>query len=177
MGDSRIKDVSALLEVFFDRETMGAGGRYVEFLGSWRQIAGPRLGDHSRPVDVRNGILIVEAEHSGWIQLLQMRQEQIVASVQQRYPELGVRAMALKLTAGERMRALPGAPDDAPEGAVPNFSPEAAENPCPAAAPPAPAPTEPPAARGTAMSTATSAHEPPTELKAIFERLKKNLKE
>ncbi|MGB4572845.1 MAG: DUF721 domain-containing protein [Rectinemataceae bacterium] len=172
MGDSRIKDVSALLEVFFDRETMGAGGRYVEFLGSWRQIAGPRLGDHSRPVDVRNGILIVEAEHSGWIQLLQMRQEQIVASVQQRYPELGVRAMALKLTAGERMRALPGAPDDAPEGA-PNGETARAPVMPPVVAAVSVAPATPVAPTAPAAPAADL----PPELLGIFERLRKNLKD
>jgi len=173
MGDSRIKDVSALLEVFFDRETMGAGGRYVEFLGSWRQIAGPRLGDHPRPVDVRNGILIVEAEHSGWIQLLQMRQEQIVASVQQRYPELGVRAMALKLTAGERMRALPGAPEGTLEGA-PTGAPSSET---------ARAPVMPPVVAAASVAPATPvapvapAADLPPELLGIFERLRKNLKD
>lgn len=131
MGDSRYKDVSRLLEAFFDKETLRAGGRYVEFLGSWRKIAGEQLASHSKPVDVRNGMLIVGAEHSSWIQLLQLKQESILAKVQANFPELDVRAMGYRLVddlaaEAEIATAHPMKPPENPP--APNESPERTEN-------------------------------------------------
>jgi hypothetical protein len=97
MGDSRIKDVSSLLAAFFDEEKLSRGGRYAEFFGSWKAIAGERLAAHSRISDIDKGLLIVEAEHPGWIQLLQIRQTEILSAVTQRYPELGLRGVIFRL--------------------------------------------------------------------------------
>lgn len=97
MAGSRIKDVSSLLGAFFDEEKLKQGGRYAEFFGAWKQIAGERLAAHSRVVDVDKGILIVEAEHPGWIQLLQLDQSRILEATARRFPELALRAIMFRL--------------------------------------------------------------------------------
>ena len=97
MGDSRIKDVSSLLSSFFDEEKRRRGGQYAEFFGSWRQVAGERLAAHSRVHDIDNGILIIEAEHPGWIQLLQLRQAELLEALHRRFPELGLRGISFRL--------------------------------------------------------------------------------
>jgi hypothetical protein len=101
MGNSRIKDVSSLLSSFFDEEKRRKGGRYADCFGSWRQIAGERLAAHSHVQEIENGILIVEAEHPGWIQLLQFRQAQMLAEAARRFPELGLRGISFRLGRGE----------------------------------------------------------------------------
>jgi hypothetical protein len=98
IGDSRVKDISSLLSAFFDRETLRAGGAYHDFLDSWSRIVGQRLADHSRPVEAEKGILLVEAEHSGWIQLLQFKQEAILEELSLKYPELKIRTVAFRLS-------------------------------------------------------------------------------
>jgi hypothetical protein len=98
MAGSRIKDVSSLLGAFFDEDKLRQGGKYAEFFGSWKQIAGERLAAHSRVVDVDKGILIVEAEHPGWIQLLQLDQSRILETAARRFPELALRAIMFRLT-------------------------------------------------------------------------------
>jgi hypothetical protein len=97
MGDSRIKDVSSLLSSFFDEDKRRRGGRYADFFGAWRQIAGERLAAHSRVQDIENGILIIEAEHPGWIQLLQFRQAEMLETACRRFPELGLRGISFRL--------------------------------------------------------------------------------
>ena len=112
MGDSRIKDVSSLLSAFFDEEKRRRGGLYSDFFGSWRQIAGERLAVHSRVRDIENGILIVEAEHPGWIQLLQLKQAQMLAEAVRLFPELGLRGISFRLrgdrAAGDPARDVEG---------------------------------------------------------------------
>jgi hypothetical protein len=108
MGDSRIKDISALLSSFFDKDRLQRGERVSDFFASWESFVGPRLAAHSRVADVDKGFLVIEAEHPGWIQLLQLRQSGILESVARRYPELGLRGIVFRL-AGEKARP-PAAP-------------------------------------------------------------------
>lgn len=114
MADSRIKDVSSLLSAFFDEEKLRMGGRYADFFGSWKQLAGPHLAAHSRVAEVEKGFLIVEAEHPGWIQLLQLRQAEILEATKRRFPELGLRGIVFRLgstsdsQAGSSGAGLPG---------------------------------------------------------------------
>ena len=102
MGDSRIKDVSSLLSSFFNSENLRQGERFAGFFASWPSFVGPRLAAHSRVADIDKGLLIIEAEHPGWIQLLQMRQTRILEDVAKRYPELALRGIAFRLSGNDR---------------------------------------------------------------------------
>lgn len=63
---------------------------YSSVFKSWTHIAGEDLTSHSTVKDLKNGILLVEADHPGWIQLLQMRKKKILKKVQKNYPELDI---------------------------------------------------------------------------------------
>jgi len=97
MADSRIKSVSELLSSFFDQDLVKRGELYSGFGRSWKTIAGSRLGEHSRPVDIHRGILIVEAEHQGWMQLLQLQEDKILEEIGRKFPDLKIRGIAFKL--------------------------------------------------------------------------------
>jgi len=97
MADSRIKSVSELLSSFFDQDLVKKGELYSGFGRSWKTIAGSRLGEHSRPVDIHRGILIVETEHQGWMQLLQLQQDKILEEIGRKFPDLKIRGIAFKL--------------------------------------------------------------------------------
>ena len=100
MDDSRIKAAREVLSAFFDEEKLRRGGRYAEFFSSWKSLVGEQLAAHSHVSDVKNGVLIVEAEHPGWIQLLQLRQSAILRGLEARFPELGLRSIAFRLGPG-----------------------------------------------------------------------------
>ena len=128
MADSRIKTVSELLSSFFDQDMVKKGELYSGFGNSWKVIAGSRLGEHSKPADIRHGILIVETEHQGWMQLLQLQQDRILEEIQRRFPDLKIRGIAFRL--GESgvpagaSASMPGRvsglrpPESAPESAA-----------------------------------------------------------
>lgn len=174
MEDSRVKKVSELLSSFFDGELAAKGEKYVEFSNSWRTIAGARLGEHSRPAEIRRGMLIVEAEHSGWIQLLQLHQEKILAEIQRRYPDLEVRGVAFVIGNGAPAdSASPAAADQAtPAEAAMSAFPGAARK-----------PAEAEEAAQSAASVPGNDSEPareatgaiPPELLAKFEKIRKNI--
>ncbi len=112
MESSRYKDASTLLSAFFDKERFAEGSRFSELYGSWRAIVGERYAAHSRPDDVSKGILYVEVEHPGWIQLLQFRQAGILESVRRSYPEFKLRSIVFRL---EKDGLKPGAEAIRPE--------------------------------------------------------------
>jgi hypothetical protein len=97
MGDSRIKDVSSLLSSFFDVDKQSRGEQVSSFFASWSSFVGPRIAAHSRVADIDKGLLVVEADHPGWIQLLQLRQSSILENVAHRYPELELRGIIFRL--------------------------------------------------------------------------------
>jgi hypothetical protein len=137
MDDSRIKDVSSLLSSFFDEEKRREGEGYAGFFGSWKRIAGERLAAHSRVKDIENDILVIEADHPGWIQLLQFRQAEMLNSARALYPELNIRGISFKLAQdkGSAMNARPGVESDSkprpgpfgPGGRTPCEEPQATE--------------------------------------------------
>ena len=53
---------------------------------------------HSRIRELERGVLIVEADHPGWIQILQTKQEALLSVFQRRYPELGIRGIGFRLS-------------------------------------------------------------------------------
>lgn len=62
---------------------------------------GNNLYDHSRIVDIRNGVLLVEADHPGYISLLQFYKNFILKGFQMNGNKYGIRNIAFKL-AGAR---------------------------------------------------------------------------
>jgi len=53
---------------------------------------------HSRIRELERGVLLVEADHPGWIQILQTKQAALLSAVQRRCPDLDIRAIAFRLS-------------------------------------------------------------------------------
>ncbi|MFA6507696.1 MAG: DUF721 domain-containing protein, partial [Treponemataceae bacterium] len=70
---------------------------YSEFFSSWKGIVGDHLSAHSRIVELDKTVLVVEADHPGWIQLIQMKRTTILESIRRQFPELTVTAISIKL--------------------------------------------------------------------------------
>jgi hypothetical protein len=105
MDDSRVRKASDLLGALLSPAVRDKADAWTRFSGFWKNAAGENLAAHSRVADVRNGIVFVEAEHPGWIQLLQMRQDTILDAVAGTFPELGISGIAFRLA---KDGSLPG---------------------------------------------------------------------
>ena len=58
----------------------------------------PAAAAHSAIRELERGVLLVEADHPGWVQILQTKQAELLSAVQRRYPELGIRGIAFRLS-------------------------------------------------------------------------------
>jgi hypothetical protein len=97
MDSDNIKKAGDILEHLLGKEKAGEAGRYYSFFSRWDQIVGPELSGHSKPRDIEKGVLIVETDHPGWIQMFQMSKERILRKVREEYPELGIKNMRIIL--------------------------------------------------------------------------------
>lgn len=86
-----------ILETFFRRNNIAGGEEHVAFYRNWEEIVGFDLATHTSVTDIRNNALLVEVDHPAWMQMVQLRQNQILATVQRRFPKLGVKSLNLRL--------------------------------------------------------------------------------
>lgn len=90
-----VENVNKLFDVWKEIlfSIKGAGS----FNNPGNRFEGQNLFDHSRIIDLKNGMLLVEADHPGWIQLLQMHKNYILTGLRKKVPELKISNMVFKL--------------------------------------------------------------------------------
>jgi predicted nucleic acid-binding Zn ribbon protein len=59
---------------------------YAPLFRGWEGIAGRELGRRSRVVEVEDGVVIVEVDHPGWLQMLQLRKRQLLEAARKSVP-------------------------------------------------------------------------------------------
>ncbi|MDX9800117.1 MAG: DUF721 domain-containing protein [Spirochaetia bacterium] len=81
-----MKRAGELLKEFFDnlkiREKEGE-----TIFTAWEKIAGADIASHSRIKDYKKNILTIEADHPGWIQLINLKKNQIIQKINENFPD------------------------------------------------------------------------------------------
>ena len=91
--------VSKLMNVI-DANTFNTNDKLYN---TWRKVVasvnnyGERLTAHSHPTDLKNGSLLIETDHPGWIQILQMNSRYILNGLKMYAPELKITSLVFKL--------------------------------------------------------------------------------
>jgi hypothetical protein len=122
-----MKKAGDLLSSFFDKELLKTAQGYSVLFSSWSDLIneqfGLKLGDritgHSRIRELEKFILQIETDHPGWIQILQTRQNQLLAAVRRRFPSLNIRGLSFRLN---RDGEIPGS--ETVETEVPDRDPQ-----------------------------------------------------
>ncbi len=86
-----------LLKEFLKRQGLSGDEPVVSLFQGWAQLVEPPLLDHSRIIDLKNGILWVEVDHPGWMQILHLQQSRILQRIRRRYPPLAVRGLSCRV--------------------------------------------------------------------------------
>jgi hypothetical protein len=136
--------LSSIFNGQFDPKTLEKGRVSANLFTTWEKITAETkmsvAGDHSRIRDLEHGILVIEAEHPGWVQLLQTKQAQLLRLVQKKFPELEIQGISFCLSRESifRPQEYP-APEDSAEAKIETIQSEseieASTNPVPEQAP------------------------------------------
>jgi len=93
-----------ILSAFFDEGTLEKVKNYGELFSAdlWASLLesiGLSQGiPHSKIVELEKTVLQVEADHPGWIQLLQTKQKSLLEAVQRRFPEITLTGISFRLS-------------------------------------------------------------------------------
>lgn len=68
-----------------------------ELQAAWQQAAGSLLAKHSRPTNLRRGVLQVVVENSTWMQELTFARDAILAKLQETAKDQGIRDLRFRL--------------------------------------------------------------------------------
>jgi hypothetical protein len=130
-----VKKAGDLLSVFFDEKTKQRAQGYSKLFSSWVRLTKKygiaAAADHSRIRELEQNVLLVEADHPGWIQILQTKSHKLLADLQVQFPDLALTGISFRLSR-EPLQGEEKKRDDGPEEA--EFE-EAAAAPLPEEAP------------------------------------------
>ncbi|MDR2798399.1 MAG: DUF721 domain-containing protein [Treponema sp.] len=118
-----MKKAGELLSFFFDEKTLDRAQGYSELFASWASVVKahriPAAADHSQIVELEGHVLLIEADHPGWIQLLQTKQRELLRSFQDRFPDITGISFRLNRKPGpavqSEVREYPVAPEQGRE--------------------------------------------------------------
>ncbi len=96
-----MKKVGDILREYLRERGWLTGNPYAPLFSGWSQVAGSTLAAHTRLRDVREGVLVVEADHPGWLQMARMRQEAILSAAREAAPDARIVGVRLVLSAPE----------------------------------------------------------------------------
>ena len=109
--------LSDFFKEHFDQASLEKGRISAGLYSSWdlalRAANISTASDHSRIRELDHKVLVVEAEHPGWVQLLQTKQSQLLKHVQGKYPELDIQGISFCLSR-ELISSAPTAPENNP---------------------------------------------------------------
>jgi hypothetical protein len=99
-----MKTAGELLSLILDEKLIKKIKTHSALSSSWPEITAknriPAAADHSRILDLVHGILQVETDHPGWLQIFSIKQEALLAGVRARFPNLAISGIAFRLSHG-----------------------------------------------------------------------------
>ena len=92
-----MKKAADILKNILGEQQARQAGEWSTFFKGWQALAGDDIAAHSSVRDVKQGSVIVEVDHPGWLQMLQMKKGKILATMKKRYPELDIQDIRIFL--------------------------------------------------------------------------------
>jgi hypothetical protein len=121
-----MKRAGDVLSALFDERLLKKAQGYSVLFNSWAEITVKNgiaaASSHSRIKNLERGILLIEADHPGWIQIIQTKERAILDDFRRRFADLDITGISLMLGRGTPQTGAESPPEKAPaaeETAVP----------------------------------------------------------
>lgn len=102
-NDEDINKISDLLESLFSDILGGKSTNENNLNKGWKKVLqhipidGEKLAAHSRVLDLKNTLLCLETDHSGWIQLFYLYRKKIIQGLKKEFPSLEIHDFSFTL--------------------------------------------------------------------------------
>jgi predicted nucleic acid-binding Zn ribbon protein len=106
-----VEKAGDLLTALLGQGLMTKARGYTDLFSSWRAVTeeerAAAAADHSRIAELEHGVIFVEADHPGWIQVLQLKQRKLLSSLQRKFPDMGISGICFRLSRRPAERKVP----------------------------------------------------------------------
>ena len=113
MSEDEIQSFGQVIDKSFSSIRMKDMGRAINIYDTWKSVLqkiysernpneGKNMAAHSQVVDLKNGILLVEADHPGWIELLRLHKKFILNGMQKAIKDENIDTLAFRLSGSEK---------------------------------------------------------------------------
>ncbi len=109
-----MRKAAEILSSLLNARVRSQGKAYSSLFSGWGRLVGLSLAEHSRVVELRRGILLVQVDHPGWMQMLHLRRREILRRLRGSYSQLAVRD--IKVTVSPSLPPVEPAPPAAAGG-------------------------------------------------------------
>jgi predicted nucleic acid-binding Zn ribbon protein len=96
-----MKRAGDLLSSFLDERFLKKARNYKDLFSSWEILTRENhiaaAASHSRIRELEGTLLLVEADHPGWIQILQTKQRELLTGIVRRFPDLTITGISFRL--------------------------------------------------------------------------------
>jgi len=89
--------LNKLLDTISRRNQYNIPEGSVSFFNSWESIAGENLAAHSKVKDVEGHTAVIEVDHPGWSQTMQLYKRKILKKIQKCFPALEIEEIRIQL--------------------------------------------------------------------------------
>jgi hypothetical protein len=117
-----------MLSLLIDEKLLKKTKAYSSLSSAWAKITEENeigmAAVHSRIRELDRNILLIEADHSGWLQIFQTRQHRLLEDIRRQFPDLAIHGISFRLSSGPLK--------DEPASSVPSGGNDAADDPPPA---------------------------------------------
>ena len=121
-----MKKAGDLFSAIIDEDMLGKAREYSRLFSAWEQLTQKHgiaaAASHTFLSDIKRDILLVEADHPGWIQLLQTKKHLLLNDMQAAFPSLGINGIAFKLGSPARSPGQPEAVQEEITAEVPEHN-------------------------------------------------------
>ena len=96
-----MKSARELISAMFDARTAAVAARYSSLFTGWSAVAGEDVAAHSKVTNIKNGVLFVEVDHPGWIQMIRLEEKKILSRIAQRHSGVAIRSLRIVTDGGD----------------------------------------------------------------------------
>ncbi|MDR0624806.1 MAG: DUF721 domain-containing protein [Treponema sp.] len=97
-----MRKIGDMLSLIIDEKMIHKAQGYSKLFASWawltKKYGIAAAADHSRIREMDRNVLLVEADHPGWIQILQTKEHKLLADLQGQFPDLGIAGISFRLS-------------------------------------------------------------------------------
>jgi predicted nucleic acid-binding Zn ribbon protein len=97
-----VKRAGELLSSFLDKRFLKKARNYKDLFSCWDILTEENhiaaAAAHSRIRELEGTLLLVEADHPGWIQILQTKQRELLEGIVWRFPDLTITGISFRLS-------------------------------------------------------------------------------